>query len=152
MNRRESEQRVNAYVSRKLAEMAEEREGDLRVTTAGLGGMLNSEVLFNIREYRDGEWKMIHEKVNRIVVLQVTRGYFVCRNQSIVCGDYRKREPVVLIEIPCVACGREYTFPQRGPSHLSVNGYCSVACAIAAGVAPDEASHQEQEHMVYIGE
>lgn len=147
--KRAQEQRVNAYVSKKMAEMAEEREGDLRVSVAGL---LNSEITFDIREFQSGEWKVIYEGVSQRVVRQATQGCFICRNQSLICGDYRRRMPLVLLRIPCVMCGREYSFPQRSPSQLSVNGYCSVACAIAAGVAPDEAFRQAQEQMVYIGE
>ena len=149
MNQREREQRVNAYISRKLAEMAEEREGDLRVSVAGL---VNSEATFDIREFQGGTWKLIHEGVGQYVVRQATHRCFICRNQSLICGDYRRREPVVVLDVPCEQCGRAYSFPQRNPSQLAVNGYCSVPCAIAAGVPPDEAVRQDQEHMVYIGE
>jgi hypothetical protein len=149
MDQKEREQHVNAYVSRKLAEMAEEREGDLRVSVAGL---VNSEVTFDIREFQGGEWKVIHEGVSQRVVRQATQGCFICRNQSLICGDYRRHEPVVVLRVPCVQCVREYSFPKRSPSQLAVNGYCSVPCAIAAGVAPAEAVRQAQEHMVYIGE
>lgn len=142
-------ERVNAYVSRRLAEMAEEREGDLRVSTAGL---MNSQVMFDVCEFQSGAWKLIHGGVSRRVVRQATQDCFICRNQSLICGDYRRREQVILLRLPCVQCGREYTFPQYSPSQLSVNGYCSIACAISSGVAPDEAAHQAQEHMVYIGE
>lgn len=151
MDQREYEQRVNAYVSRKLTEMATEREGDLRVQVVG---HVNSEVTYNISEFQNGAWKLIHERVSRSVFRRLTSGRFICRNQDMgrIVGDYREHEPVVAVRIPCSACGREYTFRQYGPSQLSVNGYCSIPCAISVGVPPDEAARQAQEHMVYIGE
>jgi hypothetical protein len=151
MDHSEREQLVNAYVSRKLAELAEERDGDLRVIAAGL---VNSEVTFDIREFQSGEWKLTNENVTRRVVNQLTAGHFICRNQNMgyIVGDYRRRESVVLLRIPCVQCAREYTFPKRGPSQLAVNGYCSIPCAVVAGVALDEAVRQAKTRMVYIGE
>ena len=48
--------------------------------------------------------------------------------------------------------GRNRTTAMQVSHARGVNGYCSIPCAIAAGIAPEEAVRQAEERMVYIGE